>query len=89
MPRRRVLAEPDAAVAVRLKSNPGQEYIIAGGELDKAHTFSTIAWRIRTGRQAAFRPAGAFQASVSTNANEPDRTYPAELRCVFVPTGSA
>jgi hypothetical protein len=85
MVRRRILAEPDAAVAVKLKANPGQEFIIAAGPLENRGKYATVAWRIRTGRQAAFRPAGAFEASVSSKANEPDRVYPAELRCRFIP----
>lgn len=86
MPRRRVLAEPDTAVAIKLKANPGQEYVIAGGELENRGKYATVAWRIKTGRQAAFRPAGSFAAYVSSNANEPDRSFPAELRCRFIPT---
>lgn len=88
MQRRRVLAEPDAAIAAKLKSNPGKVYVIAGGPLSNRGTYSTVAWRINNGIQAAFRPAGQFKASVSSDANEPGRIEPAELRCFCVPNES-
>ena len=77
---RRVLAEPDAAVAIKLKSNPGQWYALQAGDPSRSHTFGQVAYRIRTGRQSAFRTSvGAFEATVHTV----DGT--SELRARYLP----
>lgn len=81
---KRVLAEPDPAVAIKLKSNPGQWYAVQSGGLDRRHTFAQVAYRIRKGKQKAFRcAAGTFEATVHTEHNSAGD--PAELRVRYVP----
>lgn len=84
--RRRVLAEPDAQVAIQLKSNPGQWYAISSRQKDQKHTLSQVAYRIRKGQQSAFRcSAGVFETTVVTDET---RTDPVELLARYVPNGS-
>jgi hypothetical protein len=86
MKRRRVLAEPDAAVVIKLKSNPGQWYAIADANADdlpRRHTLGQVAYRIRKGEQGAFNCGqGSFDATVTRT---PDETV--ELRARYLPSG--
>jgi hypothetical protein len=86
MRRQRVLAEPDAQVAIRLKANPGQWYAIAAGDETRRHVLAQVGYRIRRGQQAAFRtPVGRFDAQVRTALSpQPDRE-PVELWAQYVP----
>lgn len=79
---RRLLAEPDNEVVKKLKSNPGQWFAIAAGGDEQRHKYAQTAYRIREGHRAAFRPAGAFAATVEHNSEWED---PAELRAMFKP----
>jgi hypothetical protein len=87
MSRRRVLAEPDAAVVIKLKANPCQWYAISDCDLDdrkRRHTLGQVAYRIRKGEQGAFVcTSGVFEATTTPT---PERTV--ELRARYVPNGS-
>lgn len=86
----RVLIEPNADVARKLKAQPGKWFLIGVGDLDRSRTLSQTAFRIREGQLADFArdDEGRFWASSTADTNRPDKIADVELSAIWLPWGT-